>query len=413
MPRGASDIPDLRLSRINKLIQKFMTPPSMLFSNLFGTDNADSDTIKWESQIGNRGVTPMKAPGSPSQVTAPVGVSQNEAVAAFWGEKEYHDEEFLNNLREEGTASTYLSAKRRIAREFRSMRNRCDRRLELLFAQMLINGEITYSDKGGVKLSIDYAIPSENQVTLGANYYWTNGTQRNIVGDIMDAKIVVSDSCTGIIDHMVINSNTLKVMAMDSSIQTLLSKSNFGNGDLFGKSAGGIIGVRPRVLGELLGIPNIVVYDEKYVIEQTLTAAVAAGGTTVYVGNAADFTTGTAVLHDISAGTSESVTVSAVSTEAGTLTIGATTAAFRAGEDKITQTLPFMPNNKTLLMASTVEGSKIAEFIQAPYGLNRAYGLFADTKENWDPDGIWLRVQNKGLPVLYHRDAIYSLTFAA
>jgi hypothetical protein len=33
-----------------------------------------------------------------------------------------------------------------------------------------------------------------------------------------------------------------------------------------------------------------------------------------------------------------------------------------------------------------------------------------DRKETWDPDGVFLRVQDKGLPVLYQRDAIYNLT---
>ena len=413
MPRGASDIPDLRLSRINKLIQKFMTPPSMIFSNLFGTDDADSDTIKWESQTGNRGLTPFKAPGSPSQRTAPIGVAKNEAVAAFWGEKEYHDEEFLNNLRLEGTDSRYLTARKRLAREARSMTNRCMRRLEWMFAKMLITGEVEYKAKGGVKLAVDYDVPTDNVVSLGANYYWDTGVKRNIVGDIMDGKIVVSDANTGLIDYAMANSNSLKIMAMDSSIQTLLSKSHYGQGDLFGKTAGGVIGVRPRVLGELLGITNFLIYDEKFVVEELLTAAIAIGGATVTIGDTADFETGTAVLHDISAGTSESVTISSVNTEAGTLTIGATVAAFRAGEDKITQTLPFMPDNKFLMFASTVEGDKIAEFMRAPYGLNRIWGLYSDTKETWDPDGIFLRVQNKGLPVLYHRDALYVLTFKA
>ena len=410
MPIGASDIPDLRLSRIQKLIEKFMTPPQMLFSNMFGSDNAESDTIKWESQIGNRGVTPMKAPGSSSPRTAPVGVAQHEAVAAFWGEKEYHDEEFLNNLRKEGTESQYLTAAKRLARELRSMTNRCQRRKELMFAKMMIGGSLSYDSKGGVKVTLDYDIPTANKVTLGANYKWATGVNRNIVGDIMDGKIVVSDANTGIIDFAMCNSNLLKTMAMDSSIQTLLSKSHYGQGDLFGKAGGGVIGVRPRVLGELLGIQNFVIYDEKYTVEQPLTAAVAAGATTVTVGDTADFETGNAVLHDISAGTSETVVISAVNTEAGTLTIGATTAAFRAGEDKIVQTLPFMPNNKFLMFSSSVEGMSIAEFIQAPFGLGRHWGLYTDTKDTWDPDGIWLRVQNKGLPVLYHRDALYVLT---
>ena len=59
-----------------------------------------------------------------------------------------------------------------------------------------------------------------------------------------------------------------------------------------------------------------------------------------------------------------------------------------------------------------VDGQKIAEFFSAPYGLNRTYGMEVDTHEEWDPDGMWVRVQNKGLPVLYNRDALYVLTVA-
>jgi len=46
----------------------------------------------------------------------------------------------------------------------------------------------------------------------------------------------------------------------------------------------------------------------------------------------------------------------------------------------------------------------------APYGLGRNWGMFVDSDEQWDPDGIFIRVQNKGLPILYHRDAMYILT---
>ncbi len=54
----------------------------------------------------------------------------------------------------------------------------------------------------------------------------------------------------------------------------------------------------------------------------------------------------------------------------------------------------------------------VSRYIEAPFGLGRSYGMQTDSHETWDPDGVYIRVQDKGLPVLYNRDAIYSLTVA-
>jgi hypothetical protein len=408
MPRGASDIPELRLEVLNKLVTTFQTPPSMVLSNLFGSTNAESDAIKWESMEGNRGMTPFVPPGAPAPETAPAGVAQHTAVAAYWKEKMYLDEEFLNNIRKEGTESQYLSASQRLAREMQGLRSRCDRRKEWMFAKMLSAGSISYLGKGGVKISVDYGLPSDHIVALATDYKWEAGTSRDILKDIMDAKLEIQDSCNGLVDYAICNSTVLKFVALDDSIQTLLQKSAFGEGDLFKKQGGKILGINAGVLGKLLDI-NLVVYDERFMVTEYLTAAVAASGTTIYVGDTADFETGTVTLHDTSAGTSESVTVSAVNTEAGTLTCGATTSAYKAGEDKVTMTKPFIPNDKFVMFASAVDGQKIAEYAQAPFGIGRNYGLYADRKDEWDPEGVWVRVQNKGLPILYQRDAVYIL----
>jgi len=166
----------------------------------------------------------------------------------------------------------------------------------------------------------------------------------------------------------------------------------------------------------LLDIDNMFVYDEQYVVTGWLTAAVTGSSTTtVYVDDASDFVAGgTLRFHDISAGTYEDETISSVDVDAGTITISsAPTASFKANEDKVTMTKKFLPTNKFCMFASTVEGQKIAEFMKAPYGLNRDYGMQVDTHQEWDPDGVWVRVQNKGLPVLYNKDAIYVLTVTA
>ena len=408
MPYGKSDIPDLRLERLQKLITSFTASPNLYLMSLFGETNAESDVIKWESQIGNRGMTPFAAPGAPSQTVAPIGVSQESAMAAYWKEKIYFDEVFLNNLRREGTVSEYFSAQARLARETLMLRNRCDRRKEWMFAQMLSGGSITYSANKGIKISLDYGVPSANLVSLAATRYWDSGSQRNILEDIMDGQILLQNSIGARLDYALCSTEVLKMMILDSGIQNLLTKSSFGNGDLFARPV--------EVLKSLLNIDNLVIYDEQYVITALLTAVVTgASTTTISVDDATDFEVGgTLRFHDTSAGTYEDETISAVAPDSGTVTVSsAPTASFKAYEDKVTMTKKFLPTTKFIMFASTVEGQKIAEFMRSPFGLGRTYGMQIDTHEEWDPDGIWVRVQNKGLPVLYNKDAMYVLTVTA
>jgi hypothetical protein len=405
MPKGKSDIPDLRIENLQSLITSFMNSPNLVLVNLFGSQNADSDTIKWESQVGNRGMTPFAAPGAPAQTTAPSGLASHSAAAAYWKEKMYMDEVFLNNLRKPGTVNTYELAQARLARETLSLRNRCDRRKEWMFAKMLTAGSISYLAPKGTKIAVDYAIPSANLVTLAANRVWDSGSQRNIVEDIMDGKLVLQNSIGAKITHAIMTTEIMKLLVLDPSIQTLLSKSNFGQGNLFAQPE--------MVLSALLGIPNWIVYDEQYEITAWITAAVTGSSTTaVYVDDATDFEVGgTLRFTDISAGTYEDETISAVDPEAGTVTVStAPTASFKAGEDKVTMVKKFIPTDVFTMFSAQVEGVNIAEYFAAPYGLNRVWGMDVDTHETWDPDGLWIRVQNKGLPVLYNRDAIYSMT---
>ena len=403
--QGKSEIPDLRLERLQKLMTMFTASPNLVLMGLFTDEINDSDTIKWESQVGNRGMTPFAAPNAPAQTVSPIGVTQESAMAAYWKEKMPLDEVFLNNLRQEGTLATYMTAKQRLARETLMMRNRCDRRKEWMFAQMLTAGTMTYSAPGGVKIDLDYNVPSANVVTLAASRHWDTGSDRNILEDIMDAQLVLQNSIGAKIDWSMCTTEVLQMMIKDRGIQTLLAKSSFGDGDLFARPV--------AVLSALLNIPKFMVYDEQYVITAWLTQKVTGASTTViYVDDATDFLAGeTLKFNDISANTSEDETISSVDIDAGTITVAtAPTASFKSQEDKVTMTRKFLPKTKFCMFASTVEGQKIAKFMQAPFGLQRLYGLQVDSHDEWDPDVTWIRVQNKGLPVLLNRDAIYVLT---
>lgn len=405
MPKGAKEIPDLKLERLEKLITQFMTSPNLMLMSLFGSRNAQSDTIKWESQIGNRGLTPFKAPGAPSPETAPIGITEHSAVAAFWAEKMYFDEEFLNNIRMEGTVQTYKAARQTLAENTRMIRNRCDRRKEWMFAKMLSAGSFSYVGIQGIKIPVDYSVPSDSFVTLAADRKWDSGANKNILEDIMDAKLTLSNNLGATIDYALFTSEVLKLMVMDVGIQTLLQKSAYGQGDLFASPR--------RVLGALLDIPNMVIYDEQFQLKSWLTAAVTASvTTTLYVDDTTDFEAAQTIkIHDTSANTSEELTISSVDHDAGTITVAvAPTSSYKPMEDVITMTKKYLDTSQFLMFASTVEGQRIAEFMQAPFGLGRSYGMMVDSEPTWDPDGIYIRVQNKGLPVLYHRDALYVLT---
>ena len=297
MPQSQADIPDLRLKRLTKLVNRFKTPPSLLLTKLFGSDQWDSDVIEWESQIGNRGLTPFVAPDSVAPRLAPIGVAKHEAKAACWKEKMYWGEGFLNNLREPGNKLKYRTAQKHLAQGTKMMSNRSDRRIEWMFAKMLTTGSMSYLDYSSTKQTVDYGIPSSNLVTLGATRKWDDGNSRNILEDIFDAQLTLANSNGAIIDYALFTTEILKLLIFDPGIQTLLSKSNYGQGDLF---------TRPKqVIGSLLNIANMVLYDEQYQIRANLTAAVTGGSTTtISVDDTIDFEVGgTLRFYDVSART--------------------------------------------------------------------------------------------------------------
>ena len=411
MPRGASDISILRLEVLQKFMTNFMTPPNLILMNIFGSSASPSSTVKWESQRGGRGMTPFVPPGAPAPLTAPHGIAEHSAEAAYWKEKMHFDEEFLNNLRQPGNEAVHQSAVATLGRELAALSNRSNRRKEWMFAQMLFNGTFDYAVKGGVKISVDYSIPSDHTVTLASAYNWNDGASKNILGDIQDGKKKVSDDCGGLVDLAICNSTVLKYLANDAALRAILQKNAFGDGGLYKGNLHEIIGVNPKVLGALLDIPNFVIYDERYEVRGYLTSSVSVGQSHIEVDDVSDFEVGHVIRFiDQSTGAFEDRHVAAITTETNIIQLNqGVTAAYKATEDYVLQAKAFIPDDKFVMMATSVDGQPIAEYKEAPYGLGRHYGQYTDKHEEWDPEGVYIRVQDKGLPILYNRDAMYIL----
>lgn len=401
--KGTQGIPALQLEVLNKLISQLDKVPANFFSNLFSAVQYPSDTIKWELEYTSGGMTPFVAPGSIAPTVGLDGVSQAEARAAYWKEKMYFDEEFLNNLRQPGTTATYATAERKLAKGAKKLQYRCQRRREWMVAQMITQGTLSYNTNGGAKFTVSYGIPATHIVTLdNATRNWATGTSRNPVEDIFDAKQILSIDAGVQPEYCMMNSELLKVLILDSKIQALLEASAFGNGDLFSNPS--------QVLATLLGVGKLTVYDELYEVQAYLT--VTPGSTTIYVDDATDFEVGGTArfvntkLYNVW----EDQTITAVDPVASTITVDAQPSmTFIAGRDKVVMRKKFIADNEFIMFASKAAGEPIAEFMEAPYGMDRRYGFYADTEPEWDPEGVWLRVQDKGLPVLYHPDTIFKM----
>jgi len=407
MPISVSDIPALRLTVLNKLVTKFMAPPNLILQKIFGETDYESDDIEWESQIGSRGLTPFAAEDAEAPDTVVPGSGINKAHAAFWKERTFFGASFLNNIRQLGTDRKYQQASRTLARQTSNMSNRSYRRKEWMIAQMLCNDGFTYEDYTGAYITIDYGIPDDNKVALGVDYKWSDGTKRDIAQDIFAAKLVISNANAGILNHAIFTTEVLKYMIFDDTIQTLLQKSSYGEGDLFQNPLG--------VIGSLVGIQNMHLYDEAYQIRSFLTAALtAAASPTAYVDNTTDFEVGgTLTVLDTSANTKETLTIASIDTNASTITCtGTLSSSYKATEDLVYMTKKFVPTDKFIMWADSVDGEPIAEFMRAPHMLSRKWGQQPKRWTVEDPEGVFLLVADKGLPVLNHEDAVYQLDVA-
>lgn len=402
---------ELQHETLKKVLQKMPDPDNLIFTNLFPAVNYESDRIRWILEYGTAGMTPFVAPGAPAPVMGDDGMfNEGSAAAAYWKEKAFIDETRLNNLREPLSLTQRQTAQRQIARQQRRLKNRCVRRREWMIAKAFFDHKLTYQREGGTKFTVDYGVPSHHKQTLTGNNVWDDGTgspgsTATPIKDIFDIrKEFVEDLGQSPTDFFM-NSEVLKMLMFNSDLQDLLKKSSFGDGDLFSRPA--------QVLGQLLGLGNLTVYDEIFEVGAWLTQDITAGDQTIYLDDVVDMEADFKVrIYDLTTPyTYEEQTINSVSQANSTITLkSGTDNGYKVNQARVVMRKKFITDDKIGIFCRQVDGEPIAEFMMAPFGNDRHFGMYPDTKEEWDPEGIWMRVQNKGLPVIYHPDALWTLT---
>jgi hypothetical protein len=272
-----------------------------------------------------------------------------------------------------------------------------------MIAKMLFDGSLVYQQEGGLKFTVNYGIPSTHDLTLTGTDKWDDENS-NPIEDIFDAKQTLKEDAGISPKYAMLNSELLKILMFRSDFQTLLQKSAFGEGDLFANPE--------KVLGNLLGVGTLVVYDELFEISEFLNSDATAGTASLSVDDASNFEArSTARVVNMSQRRSwEDITISSVDKSANTITLASNlSSSYKATRDRVIMRKKYIYDDTFFMFNDSVDGEKIAEVMMAPFGNDRRWGQYVDKHEEWDPDGIWLRCQNKGLPVLYNPDAVFKL----
>jgi len=402
---ASSDIPQLRLSVLRGLFERFTAPPELFFVNKFGegTDYG-SDTIEWNSKVGARTLAGFMSPGGKTPIGRMTGVKAHSAKAAFWGEKMPFYEEFLNNLCSETNPYEKMNAEALLSRELEQLAWRIARRKEWMYGQMWCKGGFTYLQKGGKRLSVDYGIPEAHKLELTTDYKWGSGTKSAILKDIGRIKLLLKNANGGAPAIALMTSEVVEAIRNDVNLMQILRKDEYGDGRF--------ITATIEVLQGILGIGELIVYDEQYDIITDITGSITGGSTTTFaVRSTVDFEAGDVLrLENVETDEWEEVPIASVQSTAGTLTLTeAPLQSYQAGRDFCFVTKKYLPTNQLTLICDKIENNPTAEFFNAPFGLKGGHGAQVTRHEMYEPDGVEVRVQNKGLPVLYNRDAVVQL----
>ena len=408
--KGAG-IRELRVETLNRFVSNIPKPKGNFFSELFGVSKEESDTVRWMFESGSIGMTPFVAPGSPAPVTKDdLYWREGSARAAYYKEKRFFDEVFLNNMMEPEVSLKYIKAEKRLAKTLAKLKYRCERRREWMLTQMMVNGEMSYTSEKGLSFTVNYGIPSAHKMTLATGKGWNLSTGSAPIRDMYDMKDLFANEIQAQPKYTIMNSKTLHSLLFNADIQGLLKKSAFGDGNLFSTPA--------PVLASLLGVGDIKVYDELYSLRSFAAQSKSLSGNaedTLIVESVVDFEKDTRVrIYDMSKDNVwVELPITGVDYSTNTLTFGASAAAAGiavvSGRDVVEMRKKFVPDWKVMMFTDEFEGEKVAEFMEAPFGLGRHWGQYTDTKIEWDPDGVWVRVQDKGLPVLYNPNTIVTL----
>lgn len=377
------------------IASRLVPPPDMGFTRYFPVVRLGGDNVTWEYELGSAGMSPVVAPGSPAPIVGLDGSASGSASVAYWKEKMFLDETTANNTRRIGTLE-YETAQRKLAEMLQKLIHRSKRRQEWFAARALLDAKLVYTMENGHTVAVDFHRPPGNRKVLAGNARWGQ-VDAQPLKDILDLKEYMADMHGVTITVVKMNSSTLRLLGDDPALIELFKKAGYGDGGFLANPA--------RELGKVL---NVVfeLNDDFYDVPAEVFGVT---GNVLTVDNARDFSVGGKLFADLvdREFREEFRYITAITGNQVTVETAFTT--MRPGKDRVTMRKKYLQDGEVVALPSTFEGNAIGKYYLAPFGIPARYGMYTDSDTVWDPDGVYLRVQNKGLPVVHSPQAVFTL----
>jgi len=403
-------IPDfLKQPSLDAIVETTPVPDEYYFSKRFKSEDSPEETLRWKVIHGDQGMAPIINRGAQSPKYKGAGVSEILTQGAVISEKASHKEADINRALSKDKQKQKIAEKILLGQE-EDLLNRNRLRREWMAANPIFNkGKFHYVDDDGVNFQFDYNIASELQVQLTGNDVWLTGSERTPIADCRKMIKAIKRRSGGVVNIVFINSETMdEKIAADPTIQSLLQKSAFG-----GPGSEAILSADPtKILTTLFGVP-FYSYDNEYPV--TLYIQQRTDAATYTVNNAGLVSEGTEVIIqrvDPNQKVQEEVrTIDSINVGTNKIVLDSgTVGTYIAGRDILQARVPFLKKNRLVFMAEKVRNKDVMTWINSPVGLGAVrYGERLESKENWDPDEIFSRVQNMGIWALMHSQVIGTL----
>jgi hypothetical protein len=167
-------MPDISLLEpvvLRGVVEKFMTPETLLLLNRLDQTPWPFPSATWDVIKGSRAVAKPNVPNSEAHIISRLGRSQESAAFIYLREKKVFEPTTLHWLRTPGELAR-INAERSVLREINDLNQRFDNFAEWSAWQAL-GGAITYN-YADVQAQVDYKFPSSHFVTPATA--WVNNT---------------------------------------------------------------------------------------------------------------------------------------------------------------------------------------------------------------------------------------------
>lgn len=384
----------------------------------FPAENLNVNEIKWDEESPlNYGLTKPVAPGAESPIIQAGAAMQFSMTPGHFREKYVLRREDLVALRKMGTLGEMASGREVMSKRLLHLRERIQDRLEWL-GWNAIFGTITVNENN-VNYTLTYPLPSEYNVTKTGADAWDQPSTANPINDIMDM-VELTETFGFRYGSMWMNHATAKTALQIQQFRSLFDSAVQG-GRLEGTRILAMDTLTDVLKLHIPGVPEIVVWNHGYRLQETITADAAPAATSVVLDDVTHIAVGDEMTF-ISKDSTDQQKVTVTTVTAATKTVDFTPAlaagpTYSAGS-YVRLFKHYIPEGKVLFMpelSATVPSIGKTYFTPTEWKgglMNPQAGIFTaiHAHEMEDPPRIELIAGFSGAPVPLYRNTHAILT---